>query len=58
MVQRLGIQKEVSKITGVWASDKQWKVQKVWNLIGFSPKKYIPSAKTIYTVHPANITFN
>ena len=29
MVQRLGIQKPVSKITGIWTtSDKQWKVQK------------------------------
>ena len=31
---------------------------KSWNLMGFSPKKYIPSAKTLYTVDLSNITFN
>ena len=30
---------------------------KSWNLMGFCPKKYIPSAKT-YTVDLSNITFN
>ena len=30
---------------------------KYWNLMGFSPKKYTPSAKT-YTVDLSNITFN
>ena len=30
---------------------------KSWNLMGFSPKKHIPSAKT-YTVDLSNITFN
>ena len=30
---------------------------KGWNLMGFCPKKYIPSAKT-YTVDLSNITFN
>ena len=30
MVQSLGMQKLVSKITGIWTtSDEQWKVQKV-----------------------------
>ena len=59
MVQSLGMQKLVSKITGIWTtSDKQWKVQKSWNLMGFCPKKYIPSAKTIYKVDLSNIAFN
>ena len=31
---------------------------KSWNLMGFCPKKYIPSAKTLYTVDLSNITFN
>ena len=31
---------------------------KSWNLMGFCPKKYIPSAKTLYTVDLFNITFN
>ena len=31
---------------------------KSWNLMGFSPKKYIPSAKTLYTVGLSNITSN
>ena len=36
MVQSLGIQKLVSKITEIWkTSDKHWKVQ---NLMGFCPK--------------------
>ena len=30
---------------------------KSWNLMGFCPKKYIPSVKT-YTVDLSNITFN
>ena len=33
------------------------KSPKSWNLMGFCPKKYIPSAKT-YTVDLSNITFN
>ena len=58
MVQSLGIQKLVSKITGIWTtSDKQWKVQKVEIWWAFVQKKYIPSAKT-YTVDLSNITFN
>ena len=56
----------VSKITwGIWTtSDKQWKVQKVeiWWATFIQkihlPKKYIPSAKTLYTEHLSNITFN
>ena len=56
----------VSKITwGIWTtSDKQWKVQKVeiWRATFIQkihlPKKYIPSAKTLYTEHLSNITFN
>ena len=53
MVQSLGIQKFVSKITGIWTtSDKQWKVQKVFGLLS---KTYIPSAKTLYTVDLSNI---
>ena len=31
---------------------------KSWNLMDFSPKKYNPSAKTLYTVDLSNITFN
>ena len=31
---------------------------KSWNLMGFSPKSYIPSAKTLYAVDLSNITFN
>ena len=31
---------------------------KSWNLMGFSPRKYIPSSKTLYTVDLSNITFN
>ena len=31
---------------------------KSWNLIGFSSKKYIPSAKTLDTVDLSNIAFN
>ena len=54
----LGIQKVVSKITGIWnTSDKRWKVQKVeiwWAFV----QKYIPSAKILYTVDLSNITFN
>ena len=51
----------VSKITwGIWATlDKQWKAQKVeiiWAILLF--KKYIPSAKTLYTENLSNITFN
>ena len=58
MVQSLGIQKLVSKITGIWTtSDKQWKVQRVEIWWAFVQKKYIPSAKT-YTVDLSNITFN
>ena len=30
---------------------------KSWNLMGLCPKKYIPSAKTLYTVDLYNITF-
>ena len=30
---------------------------KSWNLMGFSPKKYIPSAKTLYTVDLSNIGY-
>ena len=51
MVQSLGMQKLVSKITGIWTiSEKQWKVQRVeiW---------WSHSAKT-YTVDLSNITFN
>ena len=57
MVQSLGIRKLVSQIAGTWAtSDKQWKVQKKSKkLMGFCPKKYIPSP---YTVDLSNITFN
>ena len=56
MVQSLGIQKLVSKITGIWAtSDKQGKVQKVEIWWAFLQKKYIPSAKTLYTVDLSNI---
>ena len=59
LVRSLGMQKLISKITGIWpTSDKQWKVQKSWNLMGFCPKKYIPSAKTLYKVDLSNITFN
>ena len=56
----------VSKVTwGIWTtSDKQWKVQKaeIWwatfvQKIHLS-KKYIPSAKTLYTEDLSNITFN
>ena len=31
---------------------------KSWNLMGFCPKKYIPSAKTLYKVDLSNINFN
>ena len=31
---------------------------KSWHLMGFSPKKYIPSPKRSYTVDLSNITFN
>ena len=56
----------VSKITwGIWTtSDKQWKVQKVeiwWATFvqkTYLSKKYIPSAKTLYTDDLSNITFN
>ena len=59
MVQRLGIQKPVSKITGIWAtSDKQWKVQKFESWWALLQKKYIPSTKTLCTVDLFNITFN
>ena len=59
MVQSLGIQKQVSKIKGVWrTSDKQWKVEKVEIWWAFLQKKYIPSAKTLNTVDLSNITFN
>ena len=30
---------------------------KSWNLMGFCPKKYIPSAKTLYKVDLSNINF-
>ena len=43
----------------IWTtSEKQWEVQKVeipWALL---PKKYIPSAKTLYAEDLSNITFN
>ena len=59
MVQILGIQKLISKITVIWTtSDKQWKVQKVEIWWAFVKKKNIPSAKTLYTVDLSNITFN
>ena len=59
MVQSLGMQKLVSKITGIWTtSEKQWKVQEVEIWWAFVQKKpHIPWAKT-YTVDLSNITFN
>ena len=50
----------VSKIIwGIWiTSDKQWKVRKV-EIHGLHlSKKYIPSARTLYTEDLSNITFN
>ena len=49
----------VQKISWIiWAtSDKQWKVQKVEISWSFS-KKYIPSAKILYTEDLSNISFN
>ena len=50
MVQNLVIQKLLSKITGMWTtSDNQLKSD------GLLSKKYIPSAKTLYTVDLSNI---
>ena len=58
MVQSLGMQKLVSKITWIWTSHKQWKAQKVQNWCAFVQKKdNIPLAK-IYTVDSSTITFN
>ena len=34
------------------------KTPKSWNLMGFAPKKYIPSAKTLYAVDLSNTIFN
>ena len=50
----------VSSITwGIWTTlDKQWKVQKVEIRWAIFSKKYIPSAKTLYTEDLSNITFN
>ena len=53
----LGIQKLLSKITGMWATDKQSKVQQVEIWWTFVQRKYIPSAKT-YKVDLSNIIFN
>ena len=49
----------VSKITwGSWTtSDKQWKSKKL-KFDGLLSKKYIPSAKTLYSEDLSNITFN
>ena len=56
MVQSLGIQKFVSKITGIYeqlqtSSGKSKKLK----LFGLLSKTYIPSAKTLYTVDLSNI---
>ena len=50
----------VSKIIwGIWiTSDKQWKLEKVkFNGLNMS-KKYVPSAKALYTEDLSNITLN
>ena len=58
MVESLGMQKLVSKITGIWTtSGKQWKVQKVETWWAFVQKENILLAKT-YTVDLSTITFN
>ena len=50
----------VSKIIwGTWiTSDKQWKAEKLKSNGLLLSKKYIPSAKTLYTEDLSNITFN
>ena len=53
MVQSLGIQKLVSKITGIWNFRQALKSPKL-KFDGLFFKKYIPSAKT-YTVDLSNI---
>ena len=60
MVQSLGMQKLVSKITGIWTiSDKQWKVQKVEIWWAFVQKNtFLQLKHYIATVDLSNITFN